>query len=81
MAFLSSKTPEWKDKFKRAMNSDNIIDLTIDIFLLFLEVLATPILLPIRIAKYYLKKMVSEYVKRHSKAAVNKIKTKDIVNG
>ena len=74
MNFLSIKLDEWKKKAREAVNADNIIDLTVDILLLFLDVLTTPILLPIRIAKYYLKRAVGKYVKKQSKTMVKKVR-------
>ncbi len=41
-----------KEKFSSA---DNIIDASVDVFLLIFDVLTTPLLIPIRIAKFYLK--------------------------
>jgi len=81
MKFLSIKLSEWRSRVRKAANADNVIDLTVDILLLFLDVLATPILLPIRIAKHYLKKVVGRYMKKHTKATVNKIKAKGMQDG
>ena len=40
-------------------NADNVIDASVDVALLFLEFLATPVLIPIRIARFYIKMMIT----------------------
>ena len=59
-----------KDHFK---NADNIIDASVDIGLLFLEVLTTPLLIPIRIARFYLKKFINGFIKKFFKKWYHKI--------
>ena len=54
-------------------NADNVIDASVDVGLLFLEFLATPILIPIRIARFYLKKFINNFIKKFFKKWYHKI--------
>ncbi len=63
------KIREWltldniKAKTKEQCNLDNGLDISTDLLLVvFLDALATPILIPIRIGKLFLKKMVKASV-------------------
>ena len=59
-----------KSHFK---NADNVIDASVDVGLLLLEVLTTPLLIPIRIARFYLKKVINNFIKKFFKKWYHKI--------
>jgi len=59
-----------KQHFK---NADNVIDASVDIVLLLLEFLATPILIPIRIARFYIKVAINRFIKKFLKKWYHKI--------
>ena len=54
-------------------NADNVIDASVDVVLLFLEFLATPVLIPIRIARFYIKMMINRFIKKFFKKLYHKI--------
>ena len=54
-------------------NADNVIDASVDVALLFLEFLATPVLIPIRIARFYIKMMINRFIKKFFKNLYHKI--------
>ena len=53
-----------KEKFKDA---DNVIDFSVDAFLLLFDIFTTPLLIPLRIAKYYLKAFIRGFIKKFLK--------------
>ena len=57
-------------------NADNVIDASVDVVLLFLEFLATPVLIPIRIARFYIKMMINRFIKKFFKKLYHKIYVK-----
>ncbi len=59
-----------KNHFK---NADNVIDASVDVGLLLLEFLATPILIPIRIARFYLKMAINRFIKKFFKKWYHRI--------
>jgi hypothetical protein len=59
-----------KQHFK---NADNVIDASVDIVLLLLEFLATPVLIPIRIARFYIKVAINRFIKKFLKKWYHKI--------
>ena len=54
-------------------NADNVIDASVDVALLFLEFLATPVLIPIRIARFYIKMMINRFIKKFFKNMYHRI--------
>ena len=54
-------------------NADNIIDASVDVGLLLLEVLTTPLLIPIRIARFYIKVAINRFIKKFLKKWYHKI--------
>ena len=66
-----------RKRLKRIINSDNIIDMSVDISLILFDVLSSPILIVVRIARYAFNKFIRGYVIRGIKWILNKIfKTK-----
>ena len=67
---LKEKFLEVKKKFGDA---DNIIDGTVDIGLLVFDVLSSPILLVMRLVRYYIKKWIKAFIKTFLKKTYHKI--------
>ena len=62
-----------KKRFKKAMNSDNALDLVVDMSLILFDVLSSPILIVMRVFRYFFNKFMKDYVKKGIKWMVNKI--------
>jgi len=54
------------------MNSDNAIDMSVDVMLILFDVLSSPILMVVRIFRYAFNKFVRGYVIRGIKWILNK---------
>ncbi len=56
---------KWWNKLKQKFkDADNIIDFSVDILIVIFDVMTTPLLIPIRIGKYYIKGFfLNHYVK------------------
>ena len=68
-----SKKLEFKKRFKKAMNTDNALDLTVDMSLILFDVLSSPILIVMRVIRYFFNKFIKDYVKRGIKWLINRI--------
>ena len=62
-----------KERLKKIATSDNIIDMSVDILLIIFDVLASPILVVVRIARYGFNKFIRGYVIRGIKWILSKI--------
>ena len=62
-----------KKRFNKAMNTDNALDLIVDMSLILFDVLSSPILIVMRVVRYFFNKFVKDYVKKGIKWLVNKI--------
>ena len=62
-----------KERVKKAVNTDNVLDLIVDMSLIVFDVLSSPILLVMRVVRYFFNKFVRGYFKRGIKWIVNKI--------
>jgi len=67
------KFADIKARWKKALNTDNIIDFSVDVGLIAFDVLASPILIVVRIIRFYFKKFVNKYLKRFLKWFVHKV--------
>ena len=47
-----------KERLKRIITSDNIIDMSVDILLIIFDVLASPILIVVRVLRYGFNKFI-----------------------
>jgi hypothetical protein len=54
------------------MNSDNVIDMSVDVMLIVFDVLSSPILMVVRILRYAFNKFIRGYVIRGIKWILNK---------
>ena len=62
-----------KKRFKKAMNSDNALDLVVDMSLILFDVLSSPILIVMRVVRYFFNKFMKDYVKKGIKWLINRI--------
>ena len=60
-------------RIKKAVNADNILDVIVDMSLILFDVLSSPILIVMRVFRYFFNKFVRGYFKRGIKWVVNKI--------
>ena len=67
------KRLEFKKRFKKAMNTDNALDLTVDMSLILFDVLSSPILIVVRVLRYAFNKFIRGYVIRGIKWMLNKV--------
>ena len=52
-----------KERWKKAWTADNIVDLSVDIFLMVFDVLTSPILIVMRIVRWLINKFLIDYIK------------------
>ena len=62
-----------KERLKKIATSDNLIDMSVDILLIIFDVLASPILVVVRVARYAFNKFIRGYVIRGIKWILSKI--------
>ena len=62
-----------KEKWKKLCTTDNIIDLSVDAFILLADVLTSPILIIVRLFKHILNIYFIERIKRAIKWFVHKV--------
>ena len=62
-----------KERLKKIATSDNIIDMSVDILLIIFDVLASPILVVVRVVRYAFNKFIRGYVIRGIKWILSKI--------
>ena len=62
-----------KARVKKAVNTDNILDLIVDMSLILFDVLSSPILIVMRVIRYFFNKFIRAYFKRGIKWVVNRI--------
>ena len=65
------KKPTIKERWRKAMTADNMVDLSVDIFLIVFDVLSSPILIVMRIVRWVLAKFVNQHVKNFIKKIVH----------
>ena len=61
-----------RERLKKWLNFDNAIDVLVDAALVVFDAFTTPMLIPLRLGKYYLKLFVKSLTKRFLKGRVNK---------
>ena len=60
-----------KERWRKAMTADNMVDLSVDIFLIVFDVLSSPILIVMRVVRWILAKFINEHVKSFIKKIVH----------
>ena len=63
-------------RVRRMINSDNAIDVGVDIMLIVFDVLSSPILIVVRVLRYGFNKFIRGYVIRVIKLILNKLLVK-----
>ena len=58
---------------KKKVNTDNVIDFSVDVGIVAFDVLSSPILIIVRILRYYIKKFINKYLKKYIKWFVHKV--------
>jgi len=61
-------------RFKKWWNVDHVVDLTVDMFLLLFEVITSPILIVMRLARYLIGEYVLDRIKSGIKRIINWLK-------
>ena len=65
----------WK-KFRKWLNIDHIVDVSVDLFLILFDVLSSPILIVMRLLRYVVGKYLMDGVKNRIKQLLYWLKTK-----
>lgn len=60
-----------KERWRKAMTADNMVDLSVDIFLIVFDVLSSPILIVVRVFRWILNKWVNQHIKNFVKKIVH----------
>jgi hypothetical protein len=68
---MSDKKLTIKERWRKAMTADNIVDFSVDVFLIVFDVLSSPILIVMRVIRWLLAKFVNEHVKGFIKKIVH----------
>ena len=62
-----------RKKIRKLINSDNAIDVSVDVMLIVLDVLSSPILMVVRVLRYAFNKFIRGYVIKGIKWILSKI--------
>ena len=60
-----------KQRWRKACTADNIVDFSVDVFLIVFDVLSSPILIVMRVVRWMLAKFVNQHVKNFIKKIVH----------
>ena len=71
MADEQPKKLTLRERWRKACTADNIVDLSVDCFLLFFEVLSSPILIVMRAVRWVINKFFVDRLKRVVKRIVH----------
>ena len=71
MADEQSKKLTLRERWRKACTADNIVDLSVDCFLLFFEVLSSPILIVMRAVRWFINKFLVDKLKSVVKRIVH----------
>jgi len=66
-----SKKLTIRERWRKACTADNIVDFSVDVFLIVFDVLSSPILIVMRVIRWLLAKFVNEHVKNFIKRIVH----------
>jgi hypothetical protein len=67
----------WTKLKKKFSDADNVIDFSVDVLIIMFDVLTTPLLIPIRIGKYYIKGFFKSLCKRFLKKTYHRLYDKE----
>ena len=68
---MSDKKLTIRERWRKACTADNIVDFSVDVFLIVFDVLSSPILIIMRVVRWLLAKFVNEHVKNFIKKIVH----------
>ena len=68
---MDSRKPTLRQRWKRACTADNIVDFSVDVFLIVFDVLSSPILIVMRVVRWILARFVNQHVKNFIKRIVH----------
>lgn len=60
-----------RERWRKACTADNIVDLSVDIFLIVFDVLSSPILIVMRVIRWLLNKFINKHIKGFIKKIVH----------
>jgi len=60
-----------RERWRKAMTADNMVDLSVDIFLIVFDVLSSPILIVMRVVRWILAKFFVNHIKSFLKGIVH----------
>ena len=60
-----------KERWRKAMTADNIVDFSVDMFLIFFDVLSSPILIVMRFIRWLINKFFAQHIKNFIKKIVH----------
>ena len=60
-----------RERWRKAMTADNIVDFSVDVFLIVFDVLSSPILIVMRVIRWLLAKFINQHVKNFIKKIVH----------
>ena len=68
---MSDKKLTIKQRWRKAMTADNIVDFSVDMFLIFFDVLSSPILIVMRLVRWVINKFFVNHIKSFLKRIVH----------
>ena len=60
-----------RERWRKAMTADNIVDFSVDMFLIFFDVLSSPILIVMRLVRWVINKFFVNHIKSFIKRIVH----------
>jgi|TARA_B100001996_G_C18538991_1_gene546152 hypothetical protein len=60
-----------KERWRKAMTADNIVDFSVDMFLILFDVLSSPILIVMRLVRWVINKFFVQHIKSFFKRIVH----------
>ena len=60
-----------RERWKKAVTADNIVDLSVDMFLILFDVLSSPILIVMRLVRWFINKFFAQHIKNFFKRIVH----------
>ena len=72
-SMITTKFSRWGERLKKLWTTDNIIDLSVDIFLILWDVLSSPILIVVRLLRWTFNLFFVNRIKSTIKWFVHKV--------
>ena len=63
--------PTLRERWRKACTADNIVDFSVDVFLIFFDVLSSPILIVMRLVRWVINKFFVNHIKNFLKRIVH----------